>query len=210
MKRSGFLRVLVLLTLPLSFFSCVGIDSRAQISTEGSGTISAEYRLSKELVSFGEQDSNKALLPIPLTREDLETSLKSSTGLSLQSWSSRKDGDDLVISVTIAFSDIQSLIHFLDPKGQLSNYKENGTDKTLLLSLGDSIPPLDPSMKQMALDAFAPYSMKFAFTFPTPPKSVQSSGTGTKSWIEGKTARFEAAMKDVVTSQDPVTWKIVW
>ena len=210
MQRVGYLKASLIVVLPIILASCVGIDSKALINSDGSGTLSAEYTLSKDLVSFGQQDNGKAALPIPLSREELESSLKSQPGLSLKSWSSRKSGDDLVISVTMSFSDIKSMINFLDPKGQLSTYTETGSDKILFLSLGDSIPPLDPSMKKMATEAFSPYSMKLAFTLPSPPKTVVATGTGTKAWIDGKTARLEAAMKDVVTSEEPVTLKIVW
>ena len=100
--------------------SCVGMDTKVEISSNGSGTVSAEYRISEELVAFGELEANKELLPIPLSREDVEKSLLGSKGLKLKSWSSKKSGSDLLIATVIEFKDLDALMFYLDPSGTLA------------------------------------------------------------------------------------------
>lgn len=198
----------VLLILLLS--SCVGIDTKVKISENGSGTVVAEYRLSEDLVAFGELEANKDMLPVPLTKEDVENSLKTAKGLSLQSWSSRKDGTDLIVKTTINFDSLDSLMLYLDPEGKLARYSATPSGHNIVFSLGENIPPLDPEMRDLAIEAFSPYSFKFAIELPSAPTEARSENPAITSRIEGKTAYFEGSMKDIITSEMPPSMSVSW
>lgn len=200
----GCLAMLALLS------SCVGIDTKVKITSGGSGTVSAEYRLSEELVSFGELEANKAMLPVPLTKADVENSLRSAPGLHLDSWSSRKDGTDLLIKTVISFDSLDSLMLYLDPKGELAKHSAGAEGHRIVFTVGDRLPSLDADMKQIAQDAFAPYSFKFVVELPSPPKEASSSHPAITVRKEGNTIYFEGQMKEIVATELPPSMTLSW
>lgn len=207
-KRAAAAVVLLALTVLLA--SCVGIDTKVTITKSGSGTVSAEYRVSQELVSFGELEANKAMLPVPLTKADVENSLRSAKGLTLKSWSSKKDGTDLVIKTVIAFDSMDALMLYLDPKGKLATYSatQEGTDVSF--SLGDKLPALDPDMKDLAKEAFAAYTFRFAVELPSAPKEASSDHPAVSARKEGNTVIFEGKMRDIVVSDVAPSMRLSW
>lgn len=201
----------VIVAFALLLSSCLGIDSRIKISSNGSGTVAAEYRLSQELVAFGELEANRSMLPVPLTRTDLEDSLKGARGLSLKSWSSAASGTDLVIKVAIDFDSLASLMYYLDPRGELARHETLADGKNRIqFSLGDKMPPLDPDMKTIATQSFLPYSFKFSVETPTTPVLAQSDHQSITARIEGKTAHFEGRMSDIVSTEVAPKMELSW
>lgn len=198
------LAALILLT------SCMGTDTKVKISQDGTGLVAAEYRLSEELVAFGELEENKAMLPVPLSRADVENSLRSAPGLRLESWSSRKDGTDLVVKTVIAFDNLESLMYYLDPKGELARHSFEADTHSINFSLGDKIPAIDPDMKEIAKEAFAPYRFSFVVELPKPPKQAASQHPAIVARVEGNTVYFEGSMQDLVTSETAPAMSLSW
>jgi len=200
----GFFAIMLLLT------SCVGIDTKVKISREGSGSVTAVYSLSEELVAFGELEANKAMLPVPLTKQEVEDSLRGISGLSLTSWSSKKDGTDLVISTVIAFDSLYSLMYYLDPQGRLAKHDTSPEGNRIAFTVGDSLPVLDPDMKKIAQEAFAPYSFKFVIELPSAAKEALSGNPAIGARKDGNTVYFEGKMMDVVATELPPSMTISW
>ncbi len=200
----GCLAMMMILT------SCVGIDTRVKISDKGSGTVTAEYRLSEELVAFGELEANKAMLPVPLTRADVENSLRASPGLRLASWSSRKDGTDLLVKTVIDFDSLDSLMYYLDPNGKLARHSSGPEGHSIVFTVGDSLPDLDPDMKQIAMEAFAGYDFAFAVELPSPPRNASSDHPAVAVRKDGNTVHFEGTMKDIVGTEQAPSMTLSW
>ncbi len=200
----------LLLALAVLLASCVGIDTKVKISKSGSGTVSAEYRMSQELVSFGELEANKAMLPVPLTRADVENSLRSAKGLTLESWSSRKDGADLVVKTVIAFDSMDALMLYLDPNGKLATYSTTQEGTSVAFSLGDKMPALNPDMRELAKEAFAAYTFKFAVELPSAPKEASSDHPAVSARKDGNTVVFEGKMQDIVASEAAPSMRLSW
>jgi hypothetical protein len=166
--------------------------------------------MSQELVSFGELEANKAMLPVPLTRADVENSLRSAKGLSLESWSSRKDGTDLVVKTVIAFDSMDALMLYLDPNGKLATYSTTQEGTSVAFSLGDKLPALAPDMKEIAKEAFAAYTFKFAVELPTAPKEASSDHPAVSARKDGNTVIFEGKMQDIVASDVAPSMRLSW
>lgn len=190
--------------------SCMGMDTKVKISQNGSGKVEAEYRLSEELVAFGELEANKAMLPVPLTREDVENSLRSSKGLRLDSWSSRKDGTDLLIKTVISFDTLDALMYYLDPRGELAKHTSDSGTERISFTVGDKLPRLDPEMKAIAEEAFAPYGFSFMVELPVAAKEAKSGNPAVTLRQEGTKVYFEGRMKDIVTSEVPPSMGLAW
>lgn len=202
--------ILFALAASLALGSCLGVDAQATISAGGSGSIDMEYSLSEELVAFGELESNKALLPIPVSRSDFERGIASYPGLSLDSWSERMSGSDKVVKARVSFKNLASLASMLDPRGNLASYSEAGARKSLKFVFGEPMPKLDNETESLAKEAFAPYSMRLTLQLPEPPVLSSVKGEGAKGWVDGKTARFESPMTVIALSPEPVSWTVTW
>lgn len=206
-RRNAILICLAALTF---LTSCVGIDTKVKISQNGSGKVEAEYRLSEELVAFGELEANKAMLPVPLTRADVENSLRNAKGLRLDSWSSRKDGTDLLIKTVILFDTLDALMYYLDPRGELAKHSnESGTER-ISFTVGEKLPRFEPEMKSIAEEAFAPYSFSFLVELPSAAKEAFSNHQAVSLRQEGTKVYFEGKMKDIVTSEVPPSMGLAW
>ncbi|MDP2790566.1 MAG: hypothetical protein Q8O15_02285 [Rectinemataceae bacterium] len=190
--------------------SCMGIDTKVMISKNGSGKVEAEYRLSEELVAFGELEANKALLPVPLTRADVENSLRNVAGLRLDSWSSRKEGTDLLIKTVIVFDTLDALMYYLDPRGELAKHtSESGTER-ISFTVGEKLPRFESEMKSIAEEAFAPYSFRFIVELPSAAKEASSGHPAVTLRQDGTKVYFEGKMKDIVTSEVPPSMGLAW
>jgi hypothetical protein len=204
------LATLAALLCALVLSSCMGMDTEVRISRDGSGSLSAQYKLSEELVAFGELEGNKDMIPVPLSEADVRKSLAGVKGLTLKSWSSRKSGTDIYITTVIAFDSLDSLVLYLDPQGRMASHTSSGGVQTIGFSLGDSIPDLDKDMKDLAKEAFAPYSFRFVFDLPESPKDASSSDPAISVVREGRKVRFEGKMSDIVTLQKAPSLQLSW
>ncbi|MCX7026838.1 MAG: hypothetical protein NT061_04960 [Spirochaetes bacterium] len=205
-----FLPTLAVLFCVLLLGSCMGMDTEVKISKEGSGTLSAQYRLSEELVSFGELEANKDMLPVPLSESDVRKSLDGVKGLSFKSWSSKKDGTDLLITTVIGFDSLDSLVLYLDPQGMMASHTSSSGSQSISFTLGNSISKIDKDMKEMAKEAFAPYTFRFVFDLPEVPKEANSSDPAILVVREGKKVRFEGKMSDIVTLETAPSLQLSW
>ncbi|HWP68919.1 MAG TPA: hypothetical protein VN437_06405, partial [Rectinemataceae bacterium] len=69
---------------------------------------------------------------------------------------------------------------------------------------------LDPDMKKIAQDAFAPYSFKFVVELPGRPKEALSGNPAITARTEGNTVFFEGKMMDIVATEMPPSMQISW
>jgi len=209
MKR--FLKAGIFLVLgSILFSSCMGMETTIVINNENSGTVTAEYRLSEELVNFGALEANKSLLPVPLSKADLENSLASAKGLKLVSWSSSKNGTDTLVKTVISFDSLEALMYYLDPQGQMARFSVTGSEKKIIFSMGDKVPPIDDQMKELAKESFAPYTLKFTVSAPSKIIRSASSLEIISAVSDGKKAIFEGKMQDIVTSGEAPVLELTW
>ncbi len=194
----------------LLFSSCVGMETRISIGKDGSGKVTAEYRLSEELAGFGALEGNRQMLPLPLARQDVENSLRQSKGLSLDSWSSKKEGTDTLIKTVISFKTIEDLMQYLDPRGTLATYKSGPDERSISFSLGDTLPPLDADMRSLAQEAFKPYSFMFEVSLPSQARSAAASLPAITVQSKGSTVRFNAVMSDIVVTGEAPSLSFSW
>ncbi len=190
--------------------SCLGVDARAKVAASGSGSVDLRYTISRDLVEFGELEGNKAMLPVPISKEDFERGLAPYPTLKLESWTQKDSGTDRVVDARVSFTDLRALATMLDPRGTLASYKAEGGRNTLSMSFGEQMAALDAETESLAREAFTPYSMKLSLQTPSPPIASVSAHAGVKSWIEGATARFESPMTVIALSPEPVVWTVTW
>ena len=117
--------------------SCFGVTMDIALNQNGTGTISLEYRISKELDSLGKLDGNERWNTVPVGKADFERSLSRLPEIKLLSFSSTEDAKDVIVSTKIAFSNINGLLAFLDASGLRSSFAGDTSSGSLSLTLSD-------------------------------------------------------------------------
>ncbi|SLM19611.1 conserved exported hypothetical protein [uncultured spirochete] len=213
-RMSKFWKVLPnLLLLIVSAFpltSCIGIDASAKIDAKGAGTLSIEYQISKDFAQLGSLESTP-MLPLPLSREDIERGLQGVQGVTLKSYSKSERGDNIIVSLMLAFDSPSSLAVYLDPNGKLAQYQQENGRSHLKLSFGDTVQPLDPQMKAEISEKLKPYRFKFALEAPgAAPEISVKNGDFFQVTTSGKKTTLECSMTDIITCDRVPEIDITW
>jgi hypothetical protein len=218
MKKQA--RVFPLLFAALLFSSCVGASMEIVARQDGSGTITLEYRLSRELESLGKLDGNENWPPVPVGKADFERSAARIEGLTLRSFSERATPADRIYQAKFDFANLEALLGFLDSSGSRASLAREGGRNRLVLSFNDSAGRLDvdPELLELAVAAFEGYALDFSITLPRPPQLRVAGGSGDftdsppegAALLRGNRVSFSAPMADLFSAQNPELLEIVW
>ncbi|MBA7532529.1 hypothetical protein ES705_24755 [subsurface metagenome] len=92
MKKYSRLSVaFVTLLVVFLLSSCIGIESRIKIKNDGSGQLTLKYRVSRLITHLESTETNGNVVPLPLSREEFERTVKNTDGLELVSYSRKED-----------------------------------------------------------------------------------------------------------------------
>jgi hypothetical protein len=188
--------------------SCVGIDEKVTVNSDGSGQVDLTYRVSKMISQLGAPEGTSKPIPLPVTGSDFRNAVQSVPGLSLQEYSTDQTAQDNIVKATIGFANVASLSKLLD----------TGADQSISLTTGGghstfrevifpgSPKGVDPDTLSLLKGAFAGYKLDFSLTAPV---AITSANVGAIS-KDGKTATYNTSVVDVVQSKQPVVWEVTW
>jgi hypothetical protein len=155
--------------LILSFFmlsSCIGLKADISIRGDGSGRIHLEYRVSRIAESLGKLDGNERWQTIPVGRADFDRTLDRLPGTRMVSFSSKDDGKDVINRVELEFTDMASLLSFLDASGgRVSFVRENGKNR-LSLILYPGLKTEDPELLSLIREVSRTYDVELSLSAP--------------------------------------------
>ncbi|GHV30796.1 hypothetical protein AGMMS4952_18330 [Spirochaetia bacterium] len=203
------------------FSSCVGVVQEILIRRDGSGTVSLEYRFSRELETLGKLDGNENWPPLPVGKADFERTVARIPGLSLHSFTTKTAGQDIVNQVKLSFSSTEALVHLLNGSaggsGQRASLVREGNRNRLTLGWsggGDT----DPELLSLLGAAMEGYILEFGLTLPQTPELRILDGNGRARetppagtvTVQGKRAGFSVPMAGLLSSPEPFTLEILW
>jgi hypothetical protein len=215
--RPGGAALAIALITAFVFSSCLGIASDTVIRRDGSGTMTLEYRISRELESLGKLDGNERWLPLPAGKADLDRTAARIEGLTLSSFSTKTTEQDIINKAKLDFTNLNALVRFLDGTGQRAVLVREGEKTGLTLSFGGSSGTIDGDLLTLASAALKPYSLEFGLTLPGEPvlRILDGNGgvldmphAGTLS-VRGTRVAFSSPMADLLSST-PVTLELLW
>ena len=215
---------LILLTAFI-FSSCVGLASEIHLRPDGSGSMSLEYRISRELESLGKLDGNERWPPVPAGKADFERTAARLPGLTLKSFTTKTTEKDIINRATLDFANLEALVRFLNgsvgdtTSGQGASLSRDGakTRLTLRFSAGDG-GGVDPALLALAASVMEGYVLDFSLTTPVAPelRVLDASGgvrreapAGTVT-VKGNRAAFSAPMAELLAGTEPVILEILW
>jgi hypothetical protein len=198
--------------------SCMGLSSEIVIGRDGSGTITLEYRISRMVESLGKLDGNERWLPIPVGQADFERTVARIEGLSMSSFSSRIDDEDLINTVKLAFAHPQALVRFLDATGQRASWEGGPGGNRLSLNLGGEAEIRDPELLSLAAALSEPYTLRFGLSLPGEAVLILRDSRGgvlekpPAGTIESRGGRvvFSSPMADMLNSAGNFTMEARW
>jgi hypothetical protein len=173
-----------------------------------------EYRMSLQLKALGEQDGNERWYPLPVGRADFERTLQRLPGLTLLSFSSKEDGKDLVVAVSLSFSDPAALTAFLDAYGEGAVY----TPGRLLLTLHKGSEKENRDLESLLAEISSGYPVKIRLSLPGEGTlSVLNGNGGPASPIRdagieasGKILSFSAPVAEIFSAGDGLSLDFRW
>jgi len=192
------------------------MDADIEIRDNGSGTIKLGYRISRLVESMGKLDGNERWLPLPVGRADMERTVARVKGLSLTSFSSKQDENDVSIQSELEFTNLQALGAFLDASGRTASLNQANGKSSLTMRLAEGGGQLDPELKRLVDEVFKGYLVGIRVRTPSNPTST-GAGTATAPSIgtasinaAARTASYSASIAELLSSTLPVVWTITW
>jgi len=216
MKRPG----LALVILPVLFLlsSCIGISMDITLNRDGSGTVTLEYMVSQALESLGRLDGNERWNTIPVGRADFERTMDRLPGMKLLSFSSREFGKDLATNAKMEFTNLRSLMAFLDAGGLRSSLQGDAASGRITLTLSEGNGINNAALDKLIADISATYFVRMSMTFPTEGSLnlTDSKGLGIQAIPEsfinarGEQVSFDIPLYEVLSSTEGINVEFSW
>jgi hypothetical protein len=200
-------RLIFLLASVLLLASCIGIDGKMTIRSDGSGILELTYKISQTIADLGRSGADKGPLPLPVSREDFERGIAGVQGVELRSISRTENETDITIRAILAFDSVESLARVAAFQDAPPAVAVSGTRHTFTQSITKAADqPISQESLEM-LDAFFDgYSIKLVFEAPS---TIQSHSLGTLS-ADKKTLTYSSTVKDLVTAKTDVEMSFSW
>ena len=201
--------VLLLVALGLSalFTSCIGIESRLVLRSDGSGTLVLSYKVSQFMknIDVGREDKR---LPLPLSEEDFRRTVDGIEGLRLADLQQREDEENVHIRAQLEFDSLNALNGLSREPGlglSLAAAGE-GTVFRQVISPGTEPEELSEDSLAMIEEFFAGYELAYRVTAPAP---VKRHSLGELS-ADGLSVSYNVTVPQLLQAAEPVILEVVW
>ena len=162
--KATFVTLLIIFLLS----SCIGIESRIRISNDGSGQLTLKYRVSRLITHLESTETNGNVVPLPLSREEFERTVKNTDGLELVSYSRKEDEVDIHIKAKVNFNSIEAL-SAMDNRTEnsfsLRSEQGNSVISQIIYAGSDGQAPTRDSLEMMET-FFSGYNLTFIIETP--------------------------------------------
>jgi hypothetical protein len=214
--RFQYVKYVVLLLLVFLLSSCLGVKTNIDINNDGSGTIDLVYTISETFDSLGQQDGNLSQPPVPVSKSDFEKTISQIEGLSLKSYKSESDGENILVTVKLGFDNLTSLTTFFDESGQLVSYTEANGKRELVFRFNDAPGNSSASEQELFTKALEGYMFEFsvktrgnveAAFIDQNGNTLQNVSIGNFE-VQNNSVSYEVPIADLVFAKEPVILKI--
>ena len=203
-KRRHLRPAAAAIALALCATSCLGLDARATIDSDGSGTISLVYSVPRMIAYFDKLEGVDRVLPLPLTKDGAEKAVAVTPGISLAFFERSETETEIAIRMELGFSTIAGLAVFFDPTGERTAYIEENDTKKLRMVLTQGRTDFNPELSSLIDAAFAPYRIDVSITAPA---RIMEAGIGKAT---GSTVAWSMETPELLKRAEALTWEIAW
>lgn len=205
-RNIGFLASILGIVV-FSLSSCIDMETKIELTAEGSGKLELVYIVSSALVELGSAASSGVNLPLPIGEEDFRQSVDSIPGLVLRSYERKDEPDKSIIQALVTFSSLSEVNQLFGGKDPVISQAQEGTDRVVEITITSGTSgDLDPKTKELLNAFFSTYSLKFHLTLPQGVKRTSSP----QSVVQGNTAQLSIPIVQALEQTAPLKWKIYW
>lgn len=198
--------------------SCIGIKAEISVRENGSGRISLEYRVSRTAESLGKLDGNERWQTVPAGKADFDRTLDRLPGMRMVSFSSKDDGKDMVNQVELEFTDMPSLISFLDAAGERASFVQEKGKNRLSLILYPGVRGEDPELLSLVKEVSRTYDVTLSLSAPGEAALTLTGGQGRplgsaegiQVQSQGKKASLSVNTGDLLASPEGLGAEFIW
>jgi hypothetical protein len=149
--------------------SCVGVESHLAIGNDGSGTLSLDYRVPRDVAAYGRADGADLAVPLPVDRTDFLRAIEGIPGVRLARYSRRVNDDHVAIHAVIAFRNLADLARVPALRDAGLAFTASGGTRTLTQVVAGQ-PVASPTPESLALidSLFAGAAITVVLTTPSP------------------------------------------
>ncbi|MDR2471093.1 MAG: hypothetical protein LBD09_03160 [Treponema sp.] len=194
--------------------SCAGAASSIELAGDGSGRLTLEYRIARELENLGALDGNERWSPVPVGRADMERTAARIPGLRLLSYRVRDEGADRIHRSEFTFASASALNAFFDPAGEGRFVADPSARRIRVRFPGTEAG--DPRARSLVREALEGYDFSLSFKVPGGASARWLDGAGNEAAgpggcsAEGRTARCALPMADLALAAVPLVLEINW
>jgi hypothetical protein len=163
------LRIILVSLCAAVLCSCVGVESRLTIGNDGSGTLSLDYRVAREVAAYGRADGADLAVPLPVDRADFLRAIEGFPGVRLTRYTRRTNEDHVAIHAVIAFRNLSDLARVPALRDAGLAFAESGGTHTLSEVVAGP-PGASPTPESLALidSVFAGAAITVVLSTPSP------------------------------------------
>jgi hypothetical protein len=167
--------------------SCVDVESRLSIRSNGSGSLTLEYRIPRSVADLGRTPDRNAPAPLPVQKADFLRGIDGIPGVRLARYTRRADDENVTIRAEIAFKQLEDLAKVPALRAAGLALVDSGGTRTLTQVVAGA-PDSPPSAESLAMtdSLFAGGSVTVVLQTPAPmttgPIGTLSPDRRTLSW----------------------------
>ena len=195
--------VVPLIILSLLISSCLSIDAKFNIASDGSGVLDLHYEVSQYAAHVGRVDGDQNLVMFPLERSDFEEASMRIGGLEIVEYSKKETEDNTIIDVRIRFDSIENVSRLFSTQDirEPMTIEQDGQRRKLRFFLyqGSAEAP-SQDLVTLYTNLFKGDAIKISCTFPSSISSVSSG----QILADRKSALLLVPVMDTVIKTEPL------
>lgn len=205
-KRGALLLIPLAALLLLS--SCIDVNEKVTLNSDGSGVVKVAYRISRLVIDLPKSPGTEFSLVLPPDPAEFRSRIGTATGLTLQSFSPVEDPQSVGADASIAFSRLSNLNTLLEGRsGDGFALTQSGGRTTFKQTIyGGTNAGAEQRTLNLAKKLFRDYKLAFTLSTPAP---VLSANLGTLS-SDKRTVTYTTTIPDIIQSTTPVVWEVSW
>ena len=200
------IRILTVLIFSASIISCISIDTEIKFKQDLTGEVLIKYSVSKSAMNIGKVDNNDSFMPLPIEEQKYREKAEKVNGLDFKSYKKEETSDEIYITVSYDFTNIEALNAIISNNQQqmITVERRSGSFYFTQNIYNSSADPAGEETIKLAQALYSDRYIKMKVTAPSPVKSV-NTGTSTAN-----TAEVQFRLPDLLAENRPVIWEIVW
>ena len=187
--------------------ACVGVESRLAIGNDGSGTLSLDFRVPRDVAAYGRADSADLAVPLPVDRADFLRAIEGIPGIRLTRYSRRVNDEQVAIHAVLAFRNLADLARVPGLRDAGFAFAESGGSHTLTQVVAGP-PGAAPTPESLALIDTLAAGSAITVVLSTPSPMTPGS-VGTLS-ADRRTLTWTGSLGDLARRTGSVVLRATW